>query len=170
MNPRRPGDQRFGLFHSGVLIQWARGPEAALAGQRGEEGKLRRTMMIAQAARGPEKRGMIEHRPSPTGTGLYENACLVDVSPQGHVRHGPTAGRRVGQERCKGSSIGRRVALPIPSPSADYCGRTASEPAPGWNRLNVLAAIECSCSGRSVKVALPAPIRVAAPSSSSSHV
>jgi hypothetical protein len=59
MNPRRPGDQRFGLFHSGVLIQWARGPEAALAGQRGEEGKLRRARMIAQGVRGPEKRGMI---------------------------------------------------------------------------------------------------------------
>lgn len=78
--------------------------------------------------------------------------ALWTYHPQGHVRHGPTAGQRVGQERCKGSSIGRRFALPIPSPSADYCGRTASESAPGWNRLNVLAAIECSCSGRSVKV------------------
>ena len=64
----------------------------------------------------------------------------------------------VAQERCKGISIGRRSSVPIPSPSDDR-SRTASEPAPGFNRLNVVEWIQCGLLS-----ALSTPFREALPS------
>jgi hypothetical protein len=92
------------------------------------------------------------------GWGLYEVRTWRTY--QGRATHAMDhcAWLFVAQERCKGISIGRRSSVPIPSPSDDR-SRTASEPAPGFNRLNVVEWIQCG-----LLPALSTPFREALPS------